>query len=160
MAANITTRLASAGDLPALARVWHDGWHSTHATIDPDVAVRRPLLFFEERIGSALPNCVAGCVGGEVVGFASWEESSIGQVFVLPAFHGRGLAVRVIGAAEDALKREGHGRIALFCRKGNARARAFYEKHGWAVVGEVDHSLGHMDGCKRVIVWRLEKTLD
>ncbi len=157
--AQVTIRRASVGDIPALARVWHDAWHSSHAEIDPDVAARRPIRFFDERIGTALPDCVVASVGGDVIGFASWEGNSIGQVFVLPAFHGHGIAAMVIGAAEDALHADGHRDICLYCRKGNARARAFYEKQGWAVVGEVDHDLGHMEGRKPVIVWRLEKTL-
>lgn len=156
---NVTIRLASAGDIPALARVWHDAWHSSHAAIDPDVAARRPIEFFNERIGTALPNCAAAVVDGEVIGFASWEGDSIGQVFVMPAFHGRGVAALVIRAAEDALQAEGFNRITLFCRTGNDRARAFYEKQGWEVVGEVPHDLGHMEGRKPVTVWRLEKSL-
>ncbi|MEN6541902.1 GNAT family N-acetyltransferase [Parvibaculum sp.] len=157
---NVTIRLASAGDIPALARVWHDAWHSSHAAIDPDVAARRPIGFFNERIGTALPNCAVAVVGGDVIGFASWQGDSIGQVFVMPAFHGRGIAALVIGAAEDALRDEGFERITLFCRTGNDRARAFYEKQGWEVVGEVPHDLGHMEGRKPVTVWRLEKSLD
>lgn len=156
---NVTIRRASAGDIPALARVWHDAWHSSHAVLDPDVAARRPIAFFDERIATALPDCAVAVVDETVVGFASWEGDGIGQVFVLPAFHGRGIAALVIGAAEEALKGAGHARIWLQCRKGNGRARAFYEKQGWEVVGEVDHSLGHMEGRKPVIVWRLEKTL-
>lgn len=156
---HVTIRRASAGDIPALARVWHDAWHSSHAALDPDVAARRPIEFFNTRIATALPDCVAAVVGDEVVGFASWEGDGIGQVFVLPAYHGRGIAAPLIAAAEDALRRAGHIRIWLQCRKGNDRARAFYEKHGWAVVADVDHSLGHMEGRKPVIVWRLEKSL-
>ncbi|HEY4344979.1 MAG TPA: GNAT family N-acetyltransferase [Parvibaculum sp.] len=158
-APDITLRPASAGDIPALARVWHDGWHESHAALDPDVATRRPIRFFDERIATALPNCVAACDGGRVVGFASWEDDGIGQVFVLPAWHGRGVAPLVLAAAEEALRAQGHKRIWLQCRKGNNRARAFYEKHGWEVAGEVDHSLGHMEGRVPVVVWRLEKTI-
>lgn len=157
---NVTIRLASAGDIPALARVWHDAWHSSHAEIDPDVAARRPIEFFNERIGTALPNCAVAVVEGDVIGFASWQGDSIGQVFVMPAFHGRGIAALVIGAAENALQDAGFERITLFCRTGNDRARAFYEKQGWEVVGEVPHDLGHMEGRKPVTVWRLEKALN
>jgi GNAT superfamily N-acetyltransferase len=159
MNAAITTRRAGAGDIPALARVWHDGWHESHAALDPDVAARRPILFFDERIATVLPDCVVACADGEVVGFAGWEGDGIGQVFVLPAWHGKGIAPLVLSAAEEALRARGHTRIWLQCRKGNNRARAFYEKHGWTVVGEVDHSLGHMEGRSPVVVWRLEKSL-
>ena len=127
--------------------------------LDPDVAARRPFEFFRDRIATVLPDCVAACVAGEVVGFAGWEGDGIGQVFVLPAWHGRGVAPLLLRAAEEALQARGHKRIWLQCRIGNERARAFYEKHGWVVAGEVDTTLGHVKGRSPVLVWRMEKRL-
>ncbi len=47
---HITIRRASAGDLPALARVWHDGWHHGHAHLSLEIAAGRPFEFFLPRI--------------------------------------------------------------------------------------------------------------
>lgn len=152
--------MASAGDIPALARVWHDAWHSSHAELDPDIAARRPYRFFVERIAAPPVDTVVACVDGEVVGFSHWQGDGIAQIFVLPAWHGRGVAPLLLAAAEEALKGRGYSRTWLQCRKGNDRARAFYEKHAWLVAGEVDSTLGHVEGRSPAVVWRMEKVLE
>ena len=158
-ALKVTIRRAGAGDSPALARVWHDAWHAGHAHLDPDIAAGRPFAFFEARMGTALPRVAAAWVGGEIVGFSGWEGDGIGQLFVLPEFHGRGVAPPLLRAAEDALRAEGHRRICLQCRTGNDRARAFYEKHGWSLAREEAAGLGTMTGREPIMVWRMEKRL-
>lgn len=157
--ANITIRFASAEDIPALARVWHDGWHSGHAHLSPDVAIGRPFAFFLPRIETALPDCIVATVKDAIVGFASWEGDGIGQVFVLPEWHGKGVAPLVLSAAEQKLREQGHSLIWLQCQIGNTRARRFYEKHGWCVVREVNVSIGTMQGRKPQLVWRMEKNV-
>ncbi|MEX0840322.1 MAG: GNAT family N-acetyltransferase [Parvibaculum sp.] len=156
---DITIRRAGAGDIPALARVWHDAWHAGHAHLDPEIAVGRPFPFFEQRMGSTLERCIAALVGDEIVGFAGWEGDGIGQVFVLPAWHGRGVAAPLLKAAEDVLRADGHVRIWLQCRVGNDRARAFYEKHGWSIAAVVDADIGTVAGREPILVWRMEKAL-
>jgi len=127
--------------------------------LDPDVAGRRPIRFFTERVASPPVDTIVACVAGEVVGFTHWEGDGIAQVFVLPAWHGRGVAPLLLAAGEAALRVADHRRIWLQCRIGNERARAFYEKYGWVVAGEVDTTLGHVDGRSPVTVWRMEKSL-
>jgi GNAT superfamily N-acetyltransferase len=117
------------------------------------------MAFFIERMSAPLEEYSVAADNGRVVGFSRWEGDGIAQVFVLPAYHGTGVAALVLRAAEGALLAQGHTRIWLQCRKGNDRARRFYEKHGWIVVADVDHDMGHMDGRSPVIVWRLEKSL-
>lgn len=104
-------------------------------------------------------DCVIARAGSELVGFARWEGNGIAQVFVLPAWHGRGAAPLLLAAAENELKQTGHRRIWLQCQVGNARARRFYEKHGWFVTGEFDTDIGTMEGRKPQLVWRMEKNL-
>ena len=156
---DIKIRLASAGDIPALARVWHDGWHAGHAHLSPEIAEGRPFEFFLPRIETTLPDCVVATVDGEIVGFAGWEGDGIGQVFVLPAWHGRGVAPLVLAAAEARLKEQGHNLIWLQCQVGNTRARRFYEKHGWHVAREIPATMGTTEDRKPVMVWRMEKEL-
>lgn len=156
-APDIAIRSAERGDIPALTRVWHDGWHAGHAHLSPEVANGRPMAFFELRIETALPDCVVATVDEDVVGFAGWEGDGIGWVYVLPAWHGHGVASLVLAAAEEELKRSGHKRIWLRCQVGNGRARRFYEKHGWHVTCEVDVSVSVVDGRKPQLAWRMEK---
>lgn len=117
------------------------------------------MRFFTERVASLSVDTFVACVAGEVVGFTHWEGDGIAQVFVLPAWRGRGVAPLLLAAGEAALRVAGHRRIWLQCRIGNERARAFYEKHDWAVVNDVETTLGHMEGRSLVMVWRMEKDL-
>lgn len=98
-------------------------------------------------------------VNDVIVGFAGWEGDGIGQVFVLPEYHGRGVAPLVLAAAEQKLKEQGYTRIWLQCQVGNLRARTFYEKHGWHVAREMDVTIGTMDGRLPQLVWRMEKDI-
>jgi len=158
-AAKIEIERAGAGNIPALARVWHDAWHAGHAHLDPEIAEGRPFTFFEARIGSGIDRMAVAMVDGEVVGFSGWEGDGIGQVFVAPAWHGRGAAAPLLAAAEEVLKEQGHSLIWLQCRVGNARARRFYEKHGWYVASEVEADIGTVTGRQPIMVWRMEKLL-
>ncbi|MBI1261480.1 MAG: GNAT family N-acetyltransferase [Rhizobiales bacterium] len=152
-------RRASAGDIPALARVWHEGWHQGHAHLTPEIAALRPFSFFKERMEGGDQNCVVAIVKDEIVGFARWEGDGIAQVFVLPAWHGLGVAPLVLAAVEAELKALGHTHIWLQCQMGNSRARAFYEKHGWCVAAELDVTNGTIKGRAPARVWRMEKEL-
>ncbi len=104
-------------------------------------------------------DCIVACAGGELAGFARWEGNGIAQVFVLPAWHGRGAATLLLTSAEEELNRAGHKRIWLQCQVGNLRARRFYEKHGWSVAREHDTDIGTVEGRKPQRVWRMEKLL-
>ncbi len=117
------------------------------------------MRFFTERLASPPVDTTVACVAGEVVGFTHWEGDGIAQVFVLPAWHGHGVAPLLLAAGEAALRAAGHRRVWLQCRVGNMRARAFYEKHGWVVTGEVGTTLGHVEGRSPVMVWRMAKSL-
>jgi GNAT superfamily N-acetyltransferase len=68
----------------------------------------------------------------------------VGQLFVRPPYWGTGLAARLLDhAAADAAAR-GFTGMRLFTPTGQARARRFYEREGWAPHGEpvVEQPLG------------------
>jgi hypothetical protein len=58
-------RSADAAEIDHLARLWHDGWHQTHASLVPQELTRlRTSESFRERLQAALPNVhVAGPLG-------------------------------------------------------------------------------------------------
>jgi len=58
------------------------------------------------------------------------------QLFVRPRWWGTGLASTLNRLAVEEAGRRGYEAIRLFTPAGNARARAFYAREGWAVVGE------------------------
>jgi len=76
---------------------------------------------------------------GRVVGFAVHgpdrdEPSSTGELVALnvhPEVFGTGVAARLLGAAQQELRRAGFTRAVLWVVPANARARRFYAREGW-----------------------------
>lgn len=80
--------------------------------------------------------------GGEVIGFCYVGPSSqsdagdLHALHVLPAWHGTGVADELHAAALAVLVDMGYDRQLLWVLDGNARAIAFYRRHGWRPDGE------------------------
>jgi GNAT superfamily N-acetyltransferase len=63
----------------------------------------------------------------------------LSNLFVRQDEWGTGLAVTLHGAALQAARERGYTAIRLFVAAGQARARRFYEREGWAVEGDEFH---------------------
>ena len=59
----------------------------------------------------------------ELVGFVAFDRSELHALYVLPEQWGHGVGARLLAAAG--------GVSVLWVLEGNARARRFYEQHGW-----------------------------
>jgi len=81
----------------------------------------------------------AGAPADGVTGTAPVE---LWRLYVDAPFHGRGLAARLLVAAEAAARRRGAGTLWLGVWERNPRAQAFYRKHGFAVVATQVFQLG------------------
>jgi GNAT superfamily N-acetyltransferase len=57
------------------------------------------------------------------------------QLFVRPPWQGRGVATRLMRAAEAEARRRGFTRMRLWTPRDAARARRFYEREGWTATG-------------------------
>ncbi|AWB85554.1 GNAT family N-acetyltransferase [Mycetocola zhujimingii] len=66
----------------------------------------------------------------------------LSKAYALPGAHGRGVAVALMAATLDAARERGAAGIWLGVNQLNARALRFYEKSGFAIVGEKKFSLG------------------
>jgi putative acetyltransferase len=120
-------------DLPALIDLWAVAWTATGIPIDFDA--RRAWI--GERLGAF------GADGTEIVvgldanekpaGFVTIDPrtGALDQLCVAPAERGSGLAITLI----DEAKRRSPGLIDLEVNEANPRARRFYEREGFAVVG-------------------------
>jgi GNAT superfamily N-acetyltransferase len=64
------------------------------------------------------------------------------NLFVHRDLWGTGLARALHGAAVEAARERGYGAMRLFTAAGQERARRFYEREGWAPVGEGFHDAG------------------
>lgn len=65
---------------------------------------------------------------GAIVGFAAFDGTQLHHLYVLPGAQGAGAGARLLDVAMEAGVRE------LWVYAENARARRFYERHGWTLV--------------------------
>jgi ribosomal protein S18 acetylase RimI-like enzyme len=64
------------------------------------------------------------------------ETIELRRIYALAAAHGSGLGPALLEQALDDARALGGTQVALGVHPGNGRARAFYERHGFRVVGE------------------------
>jgi GNAT superfamily N-acetyltransferase len=67
--------------------------------------------------------------GGRVVAMMVLDEVGLDQLYVDPAWHGRGIGGRLV----DLAKERRPAGLALYTFQVNERARRFYEHHGFVV---------------------------
>ena len=76
------------------------------------------------------------------------------QLFVRPAWQGRGVAAVLLDAAVAEAGQRGFSRLSLWTPRDHGRARAFYEREGWAPTGREsdggDLGLGTVEYARRV----------
>ena len=83
---------------------------------------------------------LAAVENGAVLGYVGLEyvldEGYISNIAVAPAARRRGIADMLLDGLESRARGLGLSFMTLEVRRGNAPARALYEKHGFAVAGE------------------------
>jgi len=153
-------RSVDAGEIDALAQVWHDSWHGSHAALAPPELVRlRTLPSFRDRLAVMLPNIsVVGPLGAPL-GFCAIRGDELYQLFVSSKAHGTGVAAALIADGESRLAANGVELAWLACAVGNARAARFYEKSGWRNAGAFVKMSKTSNGTFPVNQWRFEKRL-
>ncbi|MGC5022068.1 GNAT family N-acetyltransferase [Micromonospora sp. DT47] len=136
-------RSAIAEDAEAVARIWYDGWCDGHLgqVSEALVAARTPESFrarAAQRVGDTVV-AVTGA-GHEVAGFVMVVDDEVEQAYVSADHRGSGVAGLLLAEAERLVAVAGHRRAWLAVVAGNARARRFYERCGWADEGVFDHA--------------------
>ncbi|MFC6489756.1 GNAT family N-acetyltransferase [Nitratireductor sp. GCM10026969] len=153
-------RSADAAEIDHLARLWHEGWHETHAPLLPPHLTRlRTLESFRERLQAALSDTRVAGPPGAPVGFSVLKGEELYQLFVSPEARGSGVAAALIADAEARLAECGVETAWLACAIGNERAARFYEKSGWRLAGTVVNQAETSTGPFPLEVWRYEKRL-
>jgi putative acetyltransferase len=117
-------------DLPALVDLWVAAWSETGLGIN--FKDRRAWLISRLRAGGA--EIVVGLdADGRPAGFAAIDPKSgyLDQLCVAPRERGSGLASALI----DEAKRRSPAVIELDVNAMNPRARRFYEREGFSIVG-------------------------
>lgn len=135
-------RPAVAADMAAVADLWHRGWHDAHAGHVPEgLTAARTLAAFGERAPLRVADTTVAVVDGEVAGFVMVVGDEVEQVYVGAAHRGSGLAATLLDEAERQVAAAGHVVAWLAVVEGNARARRFYERRGWADEGPLPYEV-------------------
>lgn len=142
-----TIRRATVDDAYEIAEVHVASWRWAYEGLLPDAVL--DALSVEERatgwapILEQAPEGVLVAVDevGRVAGFSSVgptrdddAPSGTGELFAIylrPEAAGTGLGSVLLGGAEEDLRGAGFRRGTLWVLETNARARSFYERHGW-----------------------------
>jgi len=153
-------RFAEANEIDDLARIWHEGWHHSHAALSPPELTRlRTFESFRERLCAALAEIRVAGPHGAPAGFCVLKGDELYQLFVSAEARGTGVAAALIADAEARLAGCGVETAWLACAIGNDRAARFYEKSGWRRAGTVVNVAETSNGPFPVQVWRYEKRL-
>ena len=136
-------RPANAGDVEAVAEIFHRGWHDVHPGRVPDGLTERrtPEAFLDRvtaRIADTDETTVAE-VDGVVAGFIMVADDEAEQVYVDRRFRGTTVATLLLTEAERQIAANGHDVAFLVVVRGNDRAQAFYARQGWTDEGDVDY---------------------
>ncbi|MBX9567716.1 MAG: GNAT family N-acetyltransferase [Candidatus Obscuribacterales bacterium] len=144
------TRIATSNDARALAIVHCGSINETFGGILDDYVEARSIDYceerWEERFVRNSSTTLALVRGEQIVGFASIASSDDGgtvglleRIYLHPRVLGSGHGNTLIHWCEQTLKPRGKKTIELWVFEVNARARHFYEKHGYKP-----------DGCSKV----------
>lgn len=152
-----TLRPGTPADSPALADLWHAGWHDAHAShVPPGLTAGRTHAEFADRAPRRVADTTVAEVDGVLAGFVMVVGDEVEQVYVAAASRGSGVADVLLAEAERLVADAGHAEAWLAVVEGNARARRFYEKRGWADGGALPYEVAsggttHVSPCRRYV---------
>ncbi len=145
---------ATDADAADYARIARDTFYDSYAAMsDPAMMATHLHRNFSEQIQRTElrdPHTVvlvAREASGTWAGFVSLRTDAgpscvtanaplqLARLYVVRAWHGRGAGAFLLEATLDHARRGGHDAVWLQVWDRNARARRFYEKHGFAPVG-------------------------
>jgi len=125
-----------------LVELWRTSFEHGVGITDPH-PLEAQLAFFEEKV--LLENKVRIAFSAStLVGFIASTPESIAQLYVAVPFIGRGIGSQLLALA----KSESSGSLWLYTFVCNARARAFYERHGFKDSGHGYENMWNLEDIK------------
>jgi ribosomal protein S18 acetylase RimI-like enzyme len=132
----VNLRRADAADAAAAAEVWLRARRAAvpvvPAPVHPDAEVRQ---YFQTVVVPTKETWLAEVEGGAVAVLVL-DGGELDQLYVDPAWQGRGIGSRLVRLAQ-ARRPEG---LALWTFQANLSAQRFYERHGFVAVAWTDGS--------------------
>jgi ribosomal protein S18 acetylase RimI-like enzyme len=125
-----------------LVRLWRTAFEYGVGVLDPNPIEAQRAYFFdrvllEHRVQVAMQ-------GQRMVGFVASNAESVSQLHVRVGCHGRGIGRALLGAA----KAGSGGSLWLYTFACNARARRFYEQHGFVPIAFGFEPVWQLDDVK------------
>jgi GNAT superfamily N-acetyltransferase len=122
--------------------------HRLTAFLPPLQSAEENLRFVRERLMAEYQVWVAE-TGGEVVGYVAFNDGWLSHLFVHPEHQGHGIGANLLAhVTADGRERQ------LWTFEKNARARAFYEQHGWLLAERTDGQSNEHKEPEVRYVWR------
>lgn len=115
-------------DCLQLIAIWEKSVRATHAFLSEEEIEQLKLLILNKYFGVVLLKCIKN--EGKIIGFSGVADHKIEMLFVTPVAQGQG-----VGSALCRYAIEHQGAIKVDVNEQNPRAREFYEKMGFYVVG-------------------------
>jgi len=154
-------------DADAILEIYSPYIHNTTVTFETTVPTRQQ---FTDRIIACIeryPWLVAENMEGTVVGYAyatrhrdreAYQWCVESSVYVLEAYHGRGVAARLYEALLKILEQCGYVNVYAGITMPNAKSLSFHVKMGFKEVG-IYHGIGYKLGSWHDVAW-LVKTIN
>lgn len=146
----VQVRSSTLADIPALGRVMAVSFRSafesfvSRETLDACAVEESCAKLLGALLQAGQMHFLTGLVDGKVSGLLVWHEVEIEAIHSLPESWGSGLGAAMLAAALEKMPRP----ACLWAFERNARARRFYEKHGFRFTGE--KRVSEFDGAVEV----------
>lgn len=129
-------------DLGELLPMWRESFEHGVGISDPH-PLEEQAAYFREKV---LPDhrVHVAWQGGRLAAFCASNQDSIAQLYVRVGLIGQGIGSRLLGLAQD----ESAGSLWLYTFARNARARRFYERHGFVVVAQGFEPMWQLEDVK------------
>jgi ribosomal protein S18 acetylase RimI-like enzyme len=114
-------------DLAALLPMWRASFEHGVGVVDPHPIEEQAAYFLREVLPLHRVRIARGA-DGTLLGFVACNAESVAQLYVRVGHHGHGLGSRLLALAKDGSA----GSLWLYTFARNARARRFYEHHGFS----------------------------
>ena len=126
-------------DEDAVIRIWLDASKQAHDFVEPGFWEKQDEAMRREYLPQSEVWVYDDNLTGEVVGFSALKGSFVAALFVDPSRQGEGIGFQLI----EKIKKT-HPEIELMVFKENHPSVAFYERQGFAAIGEeIDSMTGH-----------------
>lgn len=135
MQASLVLRRASAADAALLASIQESACVTALPHIFPPAQFPFPRDVILQAWQSFGDDVRVAEVGGRAVGFCATVPPLLHSLYVLPEYWGKGVAETLIADGVARIAATGAKEARLWALEHNARARRFYEKHGWRLNG-------------------------